>query len=198
MANSNTQGFGFIPVETLGNTPATQGLSKYWIDAGSTVDLYHGGAIELTAGYVTSAELTPATRPVTGVLNGIFYNAASTKKPTWANWYEQPITPANSEDIKAYVYDAPFQVFEVGTDDAVAANIPAAHVKFFETFGMNTTAGSTTTGKSSATLNIGATSATANQWRLLGLAEDPSNEDLTAAYCTVNVVQNLNEIIDSA
>ena len=24
MANSNTQGFGFIPVGTLGNTPATQ------------------------------------------------------------------------------------------------------------------------------------------------------------------------------
>ena len=50
MANSNTQGFGLIPVETLGNTPATQGLSKYWIDAASTVDLYHGGAVELTAG----------------------------------------------------------------------------------------------------------------------------------------------------
>jgi hypothetical protein len=96
-----------------------------------------------------------------------------------------------------FVYDNPFQVFEVGTDDAVAAGIPAAHVKFFETFGMNTSAGSSTTGKSSATLNIGATSATANQWKLIGVSEDPSNEDLTAAYCTVNVVQNLNEIIDS-
>jgi len=32
---------------------------------------------------------------------------------------------------------------------------------------------------------------------LLGLAEDPENEDLTAAYCSVNVIQNLNEIIDS-
>ena len=34
MANSNTQGYGLIPVGTLGNTPSTQGQSAYKIDAG--------------------------------------------------------------------------------------------------------------------------------------------------------------------
>ena len=197
MANSNTQGFGLTPSRIMGSTPATQGQGQYWIDAADGTAIYNGEAVYTAGGYIVGAQ-GAATTATLGTLNGVFYNAATTLKPTWNNYYPGSITPANSEDIKAYVYDAPFQVFEVGTDDAVAANIPAAHVKFFETFGMNTTAGSTTTGKSSATLNIGATSATANQWRLLGLAEDPSNEDLTAAYCTVNVVQNLNEIIDSA
>ena len=192
MANSNTQGFGFIPVETLGNTPATQGLSKYYIDAASTVDLYHGGAIEITAGYVTSAELTPATRPVLGVLNGIFYNATSTKKPTWANWYEQPITPANSEDITAFVNDYPFQEYVVATDAAVA------RAGFFETYECFTNTGGTdSTGVSTTTLNIGSTEVATYQWRLIREAEDPSNKDITQAFCSVIVVQNTNQVVNA-
>ena len=197
MANSNTAGFGLTPSRVLGSSPSTQGLGQYWIDAANGTSIYNGEAVYTAGGYIVGAQGS-ATTATLGTLNGIFYNAATTLKPTWANSYQATITPANSEDTKAFVYDNPFQVFEVGTDDAVAAGIPAAHVKFFETFGMNTSAGSSTTGKSSATLNIGATSATANQWKLIGVSEDPSNEDLTAAYCTVNVVQNLNEIIDSA
>ena len=190
MANTNTAGFGFIPAMTLGNTPATQGLSQYWIDAASTVDLYHGGAVEITAGYVTSAELTPATRPVTGVLNGIFYNASTTLKPTWANWYEQPITPANSEDIQAFVNDYPFQEYVVGTDDTVT------RVGFFETYEMFTnTAGTDATGVSKTTLNIGGTDVKTYQWRLIREAEDPSNEDISQAYCSVIVCQNTNQIV---
>ena len=42
---------------------------------------------------------------------------------------------------------------------------------------MNTTAGSTTTGQSSATLDIGDTSADSASWRLLRSAEDPENDD---------------------
>jgi hypothetical protein len=190
MANRNSAGFGLIPVGTLGNTPATQGLSKYWIEAASTVDLYHGGAVEITDGYVTSAELTPATRPVIGVLNGIFYNATSTKKPTWANWYEQPITPANSENIQAFVNDYPFQEYVVSTDAAVTR---AGFMETYECF--TNTGGTDATGVSSTTLNIGGTSATANQWRLIREAEDPENQDITAAYCSVIVVQSTNQII---
>ena len=197
MANSNTAGFGLSPSRVLGQTPSTQGLGQYWIDAAEGTTIYNGEAVYSALGYMNGAQ-GAATTATLGTLNGIFYNAATTLKPTWANSYQATITPANSEDTKAFVFDNPFQVFEVSTDDAVDTTVAAAHVKFFETFGMNTTAGSSTTGKSSATLNIGATSATANQWKLIGVSEDPSNEDLTAAYCTVNVVQNLNEIIDSA
>jgi hypothetical protein len=197
MANRNAAGFGLVPTRVLGQSPATAGFGQYWIDAGDSGPIYNGEAVSSASGSVVTGQGS-ATASVIGVLQGVFYNAATTLKPTWNNSYQATITPANSEDIKAFVYDNPFQVFEVGSDDAVDTTVPTAHVKFFQTFGMNTTAGSSTTGKSTATLNIGATSATANQWKLIGLAEDPSNEDLTAAYCTVNVVQNLNEIIDSA
>ena len=197
MANRNAAGFGLIPTRVLGQSPATAGYGQYWIDAADSAAIYKGEAVYSASGSITGAQGS-ATTVTLGVLQGVFYNAATTIKPTWSNYYAGAITPANSEDIKAFVYDNPFQIYRCGTDDAVAASIAAAHVKLFETFGFNTTAGSTATGKSSATLDIGSTHATNDTWKFLGVAEDPENEDLTAAYCSVNVIQNLNEIIDSA
>ena len=169
MANRNGQGFGLIAAGMLGQTPATQGLGKSKIDAGYIVD-----------GQTTDA-------PIIGVLNGVFYNAATTLKPTFANFYTQ-VTPANSEDIDAFVFDSPTQQYVVATDDAVT------QAGFLETYDMNTTAGNDTTGKSTATLDIGDTSADAATFRLLRVAEDPENEDITAAFASVVVVPNLIEL----
>ena len=108
-------------------------------------------------------------------------------KPTWSNHYVQ-VTPANSEDITAFVYDNPQQLYVVSTDAALA------QAGYLETYDMNASAGSTVTGKSSATLDILDTSADAATWRLLRTAEDPSNSDLTAAYTSVVVVLNLIEL----
>ena len=195
MANRNSAGFGFIAAGTLGNTPATSGLSEYFIDAATAGDTYNGEAVRVTAGYIVTAE-DSATAETVGVLYGIFYNAATTLKPTFASWYDGAITPANSEDIKAYVNDNPFQLYNVATDDAVATTIVGAHAIYLDTFDVNT-GGNTTTGRSSTTIDIGDTHATNNTWRLIRSAEDPENSDLTAAYCTVVVIQNLNEYIDS-
>jgi hypothetical protein len=185
MANSNTQGFGLIAAGTLGSTPATSGQGKYKIDAGYATTIYNGGAVASAAGYIVDGQTTDA--PILGVLNGIFYNAATTLKPTWSNHYVQ-VTPANSEDITAFVFDNPQQQYVVATDAAVT------QAGFLETYDMNTSAGSTTTGKSSADLDIDDTSADAASWRLLRTAEDPSNSDITAAYCSVVVVPNLIEL----
>ena len=185
MANRNTQGFGLVPAGTLGSTPATSGQGKYKIDAGYGTTIYNGGAVASAAGYIVEGQGTDT--PILGVLNGIFYNAATTLKPTFANHYVQ-VTPANSEDIDAFVFDNPQQQYVVATDDAVT------QAGFLETYDMNTSAGSTTTGKSSATLDIGDTSADAASWRLLRSAEDPENEDITAAYASVVVVANLLEL----
>ena len=185
MANRNTQGFGLVAAGTLGSTPATSGQGKYKIDAGYATTIFNGGCVASTAGYIIDGQTTDA--PVLGVLNGIFYNAATTLKPTFANHYVQ-VTPANSEDIDAFVFDNPQQQYVVATDAAVT------QAGFLETYDMNTSAGSTTTGKSSATLDIGDTSADAASWRLLRSAEDPENEDITEAFASVVVVANLIEL----
>ena len=187
MANTNTAGFGLIPAGTLGSTPSTQGQSKYFIEAAYNADLFQGTSVRIVNGYVISAQASITTSTI-GVLNGIFYNAATTKKPTWANWYNQPITPANSENITAFVLDNPFQLY-VGS---MAAAILQAD--FFETYGLTVTAaGSETSGQSSSEL-IGTAAATANAWRVIRTAEDPDNEDITATNCSVICGQNLNQI----
>ena len=184
MANRNTQGFGLIPAGTLGSTPATSGQGKYKIDAGYATTIFNGGCVASNAGYIIDGQTTDA--PVLGVLNGIFYNAATTLKPTFANHYVQ-VTPANSEDIDAFVFDNPQQQYVVATDAAVAQS------GYLETYDMNTSAGSDTTGKSSATLDIGDTSADAATFRLLRSAEDPENDE-NAAFRSVVVVPNLIEL----
>jgi hypothetical protein len=194
MANSNTQGYGLIPIGTLGNTPSTQGQSAYKIDAGySAAVIYHGAPVVSAAGYMTEGTVvTTGTTSMCGVLNGIFYNAATTLKPTWNNGYITAVTPANSEDTTAFVLDNPFQLYEIATDAAIPQS---GHM---ETYNMNAVAGSTTTGQSSNTLDIGSTHATNYSWRLVRLADDPSNNTITAAYTSVIVVPNLNEFVDSA
>ena len=184
MANRNTQGFGLIAAGTLGSTPATSGQGKYKIDAGYATTIFQNGAVASSAGYIIDGQTAAA--PILGVLNGIFYNAATTLKPTFSNHYVQ-VTPANSEDIDAFVFDNPQQQYVVATDAT------AAQAVYLETFDMNVSAGSTTTGKSSSTLNIGVTGADDKSFRLLRSAEDPENDE-NAAFRSVVVVPNLIEL----
>ena len=190
MANSNTAGFGLIPVGTIGSTPSTQGQGKYYIDAAYNADLFQGSVVQSKVGYIKTAQAAITDLSI-GVLNGIFYNAATTLKPTWSNWYNQPITPANSEDLTAFVLDNPFQLFVVATDGAIA------QAGYGKTYGVTVTAaGSEISGQSSSTLTTGTVSNTANQWRLLRSAEDPSNNE-SAAYRSVVVAHNLNQYLQN-
>ena len=191
MANSNTAGFGLIPAGTIGSTPATSGQGKYYIDAAYNADLFQGTAVKSYLGYIITAQAA-ITNTCIGVFNGIFYNAATTLKPTWANWYNQPITPANSEDITCFVLDNPNQLF-VGAIDAAAAQ-----AEYGKTYGLTVTAaGSEISGQSSSTLTYSTRADTANQWRLVRSAEDPSNDE-NAAYRSVVVAHNLNQYFTGA
>ena len=191
MANRNTVGFGLIAQGTVGSTDAAGGQGKYYIDAGYAVDLFQGSVVQSKVGYIKTAQAAITDSSI-GILNGIFYNASTTQKPTWANWYNQPITPANSEDVTAFVIDNPLQLFTVCLDTA------AAQAEYGKTYGMTVTAaGSEISGQSSSKLLVAGVSDTANQWRLLRSAEDPENNE-NAANRSVVVCQNLNQYLDNA
>ena len=193
MANNNTAGFGLIPIGTLGSTPATGGQSKYVLEAAySDSDLFQGCTVREVAGYIEQASLT-RTLTCLGVFNGIFYNASTTLKPTWSNWYNQPITPANSENLTCFVIDNPFQLFVASMDAA------AAQTEYGKTYSFTAAVptGSEISGQCSNTLDYTNRSPTANQWRLLRTAEDPSNNDITAAYTSVIVAHNLNQYLQN-
>jgi len=190
MANRNTAGFGLIAQGTVGSTPATQGQGKYYIDAAYDQDLFQGCSVRMKNGYIVEASST-ATFATIGVFNGIFYNDASTKKPTWANWYNQPITPANSEDVTCFVIDNPFQLFAGSTSAAVTQ----ANVGRTVSFAAAVPTGSEISGQCTNTMNIGGINDTTQQWRIIRNAEDPENNDQTAAYCTMIFAQNLGQYL---
>jgi len=192
MANRNTTGFGLIAVGTIGSTPATQGQGKYYIDAAYDKSLYQGTVVQSKVGYMKVGQ-NAITDKTIGVLNGIFYNASTTLKPTWANHYAQPITPANSEDITAFVIDNPLQLFMAGIDAA------AAQAVYGKTYGLTTgdPGGSTTSGQSSSEVIGAGVSDTANSWRLIRSAEDPENNE-NAADRSVIICQNLNQYLTNA
>jgi len=192
MANSNTAGFGLIPAGTIGSTPATQGQGKYYIEAAYAQDLFQGATVKSKAGYIVEASSTRTFLSI-GVFNGIFYNAATTLKPTWSNWYNQPITPANSENLTCFVIDNPFQLFVASMDAA------AAQTEYGKTYSFTAAVptGSEISGQCTNTLDYTNRSPTANQWRLLRTAEDPSNNDITAAYTSVVVAHNLNQYLQN-
>ena len=192
MANRNTVGFGLIPQGVVGSTMASQGQGKYYIDAGATDDLFQGCSVRMKDGYIVEASST-ATFATIGVFNGIFYNAATTLKPTWSNWYNQPITPANSEDITCFVIDNPFQLFVGSASGAVTQ----ANVGRTVSFAAAIPTGSEISGQCTNTMDIGNIDDTNNQWRLIRLAEDPSNNDMTAAYTSVVVAHNLNQYLQN-
>jgi len=173
MANRNTSGFGLRAANMVGGQASVQGQQSYKIDAGHNANIFNGEFVKIdhggTQGYIVGGQGSAAQG--IGVLNGIFFNAADTNKPTFSNFYKQPITPANSEDIEAFVIDNPFQQYVVATDAATT------QASFLRTFDMNTSAGDTTTGKSSATLDIAVVGDNNKQFRLLRSAEDPENSE---------------------
>ena len=198
MANRNTAGFGLIAAGTLGATPSTGGQNKYKIDSGYPTSLYLGmpvqidcaSAANVDAGYLISAQ-DAITVPTIGVFNGAFYTDANTLKPTFASFYPGGTVPAanvNNGDVDAFVIDNPFQQYVVQLDARLAATGDLAQVQMGRTFGLTVRAegttlvsGSTISGQSNGQLTVGTAHDINNQWRLLRVAEDPENEDLTTA-----------------
>ena len=155
--------------------------------------MFQGSVVQSKAGYIADAEAA-RTRLTIGILNGIFYNDATTNKPTFQNHYVANTVPANSEDITAFVIDNPLQLFAVGVDGAITA----ASYGLTASMTQAVPAGSTSSGQSSKQLNVAAnTSATANQFRLLRSAEDVENEDIAVANSTQIVCQNLNQYMQN-
>ena len=196
MANRQTVGYGLTPTNTLGNTPSTQGQSQYTIETGDGTAIYNGEPVLLiedvavgTGGFLKTAA-AGTTGDLLGVLNGCFFNAATTLKPTWSNYYPASTSPANSENITAFVNDNPFQEYQIALDAALSVTTIAGKAVIAGLAIATNTSGTTTGGKSDISANYSTILATAKNWRILRSAEDPDNNDFAAAFANIIVMQN--------
>jgi hypothetical protein len=191
----------------LGNSPAVSGQSKYAIKSGLGVGIFKGNpaSIQLAGdtGYIQDSafsttddgndggiDFTTANDALlVGVHNGVFFINGTTDKPTFANSVAASTTfgtnpNTNSTDGVAFVNDDPDQEYVVKADAAVGQAI----------FGLcgninDFAAGDAKDGASTATFDSG-TQGETKMFRIVRSAEDPDNEDLTAAGANIIVVIN--------
>ena len=174
MANKDAA-FGLRPLKTVGQQDDSTGMSSYWIDAADASQIFQGSLVLGTAaGYV---DIAAAGGPLNlGAFWGCFYVDPTTLKPTFKNYYPGSITPPGSKDIEAFVYDSPYQMFEVQS----AATGASAQADIFSTCDIASNSGSTTNGVSSLE-SADTFGAGPNQLKVLGVSRDPANNDITAA-----------------
>ena len=186
MANQDAA-FGLRPLKTVGQQDDSTGFSSYWIDAGEPDLMYQGSLVFATAtGYVDIS--TTTTELNLGAFWGCFYNDPTTLKPTFKNYYPGSVTPPSSKDIEAFVYDSPYQMFEIQS----AGSGASAQADIFSTCDLDSNGGSTTNGISTAE-SADTFDAGPRILKVLGVSRDPANDEIGAANVNwrVQICQHL-------
>ena len=173
MANQDAA-FGLRPLKTVGQQDDSTGMSSYWIDAADASQIFQGSLVLGTAaGYV---DIAAAGGPLNlGAFWGCFYVDPTTLKPTFKNYYPGSITPPSSKDIEAFVYDSPYQMFEVQS----AATGASAQADIFKCCDLASNGGSTANGVSS--LESADTFSAQATFKVLGVSRDPKNNEIGSA-----------------
>ena len=183
MANINVA-FGFKPVGKHGSSPATQGTSQYFIASNASA-IFQGSPVkaELTGGTIQIASATGNGDQLVGVFAGCEYVDATTGKLRFNNTWPGSGSANTDFDIKGFVYDDPSQRFIIAADGGNTSRA-TAKVDIFKTADIASGAsGNTTTGISSAVLDISTAedTDTSNCVMILGIHEDVTNADHSAA-----------------
>jgi len=175
MANQDAA-FGLRPLRTIGQQDDSTGMSSHWIDAADASPMYQGSLVKCPATSTGYIDISAAGDVLNvGALWGVFYNDPTTLKPTFKNYYPGSITPPNSKDIEAFVYDSPYQMFEVQS----AASGASAQADIFMCCDIASNSGSTTNGVSSLE-SVDTFSAQA-QLKVIGVSRDPENDEIGSA-----------------
>ena len=203
MANESTVGFGFRAANKLGGNASIQGQTKYQLQTAPGVALMKNDPASIQDGSGDEGFIQDASFATTddtgtggaldssghaklvGVLNGFFFIDGTTKKPTANNVAASQAFGTNpntgSTNSFAFVNTDPYQEYICKADTAIAVS---AQTKRYNV----DNDGSNKDGQSVVTLEIGSNNAAASMFTVIGTAEDPENEDITAAGCNVKVV----------
>jgi len=183
MANANVA-FGFKPVGMHGSSPATQGTSQYFIASDASA-IFQGSPVkaELTGGTIQIASASGNGDQLVGVFAGCEFVDATTGKLRFSNTWPGSGSANTNFDIKGFVYDNPAQRFIIASD-GTNTDRATAKADIFKTADIASGAsGNTTTGISSAVLDISTAenTDTSNVVMILGIHEDVTNADHSAA-----------------
>ena len=180
MANQDSP-FGLRAIGKIGQNRDNQGLAEFSIAASATA-IY--GQDPVKAAATGTIEVAAAGDTLLGSLNGVFFTAADTSKPTFANHLNASNT---ATDIVGFVSSDPYERFEIQSDNTTAS----AQTDVFMNYDITYAAGSTHDYLSGVELDDSTLSSTSGQLRVVGVSKDIKNNDLTASH--VNFVVMINE-----
>lgn len=197
---ANTSGaFGLRPINLAGGAPNSQGTNAYYIASDASA-IYNGSPVIATNGgtIAITGSASGDTYKHLGAFNGCEYVSSVTGKKTWSNYW--PGSGANTNfDIVGYVYDNPTQRFVIATD-ATFTNRATAKAAIFENTQFNTaTSGSAVSGVSSASLDVATLDASnaSLPLKILGIYDDPLNQDYAAAGLQMIVMFNNHALLEA-
>ena len=197
MANTNIA-FGLKPINTAGSAPATQGTNAYFIDSAASA-IFQGSMVKAdNGGEIVICSATGDTEAPVGVFAGCEYVSSVTGKKVFSNYW--PGSGADTDfDIIGYVYDSPMQRFVIATDATITDKATAVAAIFENSQFNNGASGSTTTGISSAQLDVATldSSDTSLPLKIVGILDDPENEDFAAAGIPLIVMLNNHALLQA-
>ena len=167
MANKDAA-FGFAPIGKIGgNAPGK--LGEYQVAASQSA-LFQGDAVKPTGGY---AVVATEGADVLGVFWGANYDDPTTNKPIFKN-----NLPSVAAVADVFVYDDPYQVFEVQGDGASARTelLRYMDIKVAGT-------GNSTTGISAQEAKVSTVGAN-GQLAITGVTATPGRNDIGSANLT--------------
>ena len=185
MANQDAA-FGLRPLKTVGQQDDSTGFSSHTIVAAEGSAMYQGSLVFATAtGYVDIS--TTTTELNLGAFWGCFYVDPTTLKPTFKNYYPGSITPPSSKNIEAFVYDSPYQMFEIQSAGSGASD----QSDVFSTCDLASNGGRTRDGMSTAecadTYDAGP-----RVLKVIGVSRDPENDEIGQANVNWRVMINMH------
>ena len=179
MANASTVGFGYRPIQMVGQAYNNAGLSEYSVAASSAL-ISHACMVQLTANGVVLESGNGVPNNL-GTLNGVFYTDATSNKPTYSNF-----SPASNTatDIVAFVNDNPQQMFEIMSADTAFNQNEVGHCAD-QVLDVGVTPLFISKTKISAT-----TAAAIAQLKIIGVSKDPDHSDTTVEGFALRVMIN--------
>jgi len=197
MANTNVA-FGLKPINTAGSTPATQGTNTYFIDSSASA-IFQGSMVKAdNGGEIVICSASGDTEAPVGVFAGCEYVSSTTGKKVFSNYWPGSGADTNF-DIIGFVYDNPLQRFVIATDATITNKATAVAAIFENSQFNNGASGSTTTGISSAQLDV-ATLDSSNAslpLKIVGILDDVENQDFAAAGIPMIVMLNNHALLQS-
>lgn len=186
MANQDTA-YGLRPIGLVGSGANSTGVTQYEIASNNTNAIYqYSIVVPLAAGVIDQAgDTAGGTTQALGVLMGVEYHDSVQKKPVWLNYWpgSGSVSVDTNYPVKAYVADNPNQLFKVASDASLTDRATALATVFANaSLGTSARTGSSNTGVASGALSVSSVATTATlPLRIVGIMDDASNSDYTAA-----------------